>query len=617
MSGALRFQPVSGDNMKKIFLLFLLLSLTSTAQAGERSVARIWNEAILDAVRLDYARPTVTARNLFHLSVIFYDTWAVYEPEAKFYFLNFKVKSANVEKDRATAISYASYRLLSTRFARGPRAKQIANNLNALMMSLGHDPTYISQDRETAAGVGNLVAQMVMDRYAYDNSLEQNDYATPAGEFGPINPPMIVRLPGVGHLFDVNLWQPIALDSNVDQGGNPIPAKVVRPLTLHWGRLPPFALSEKDSSLEKPYVYLDPGAPPLFGGEGHEDFRAATEEVIEFSSWLDPKDGVVIDISPASLGNNSLGKNDGKGHETNPFTGRPYLSQNVLRGDYARVLAEFWADGPDSETPPGHWNTLANYVSDHPHFKRRWMGSGAELSPLEWDVKMYLALNGALYDSSIAAWGLKGYYQGSRPITAVRYMAGLGQSSDPALPSYHAHGLRLKPGLIEVITPELTEPGQRFAHLVGHEGEIALRSWLGSPKNYKDEYNGVGWILGIDWLPYQRPTFVTPPFPGFVSGHSTFSRAAAEVMTSITGSRFFPGGLAEFKAEKDEFLVFENGPSQTLKLQWATYSDAADQCSASRIYGGIHGYIDDYPGRKLGYQIGRKSLAKVQRLFSR
>ena len=38
----------------------------------------------------------------------------------------------------------------------------------------------------------------------------------------------------------------------------------------------------------------------------------------------------------------------------------------VLRGDYTRVLAEYWADGPDSETPPGHWFALLNYVSDQP-----------------------------------------------------------------------------------------------------------------------------------------------------------------------------------------------------------------------------------------------------------
>lgn len=53
--------------------------------------------------------------------------------------------------------------------------------------------------------------------------------------------------------------------------------------------------------------------------------------------------------------------------------------------------------------PPGYWNTIANYVTDRPQFTRRWFGQGVALDPLEWDVKMYLTLNGALYDASITA----------------------------------------------------------------------------------------------------------------------------------------------------------------------------------------------------------------------
>ena len=81
---------------------------------------------------------------------------------------------------------------------------------------------------------------------------------------------------------------------------------------------------------------------------------------------LDPDDGAMIDISPGARGNNPLGTNDGTGWPVNPATGQPYPSNLIKRGDYGRILAEFWADGPDSETPPGHWNTLANFVTDHP-----------------------------------------------------------------------------------------------------------------------------------------------------------------------------------------------------------------------------------------------------------
>ena len=106
------------------------------------------------------------------------------------------------------------------------------------------------------------------------------------------------------------------------------------------------------------------------------------------------------------------------------------------------------------------------------------------------------------------------------------------------------------------------------------------------------------------WWPYQRPSFVTPPFAGYVSGHSTYSRAAAEVLTALTGDPFFPGGMGEFFCPKNEFLVFEEGPTEDITLQWATYRDASDQCSLSRIWGGIHPPVDDIPGRLIGEKIG-------------
>ena len=100
-----------------------------------------------------------------------------------------------------------------------------------------------------------------------------------------------------------------------------------------------------------------------------------------------------------------------------------------------------------------------------------------------------------------------------------------------------------------------------------------------------------------------------------MSGHSTFSRAAAEVLEALTGDAFFPGGLAEFVAPADEFLVFERGPSVDVRLQWATYRDAADQTSLSRIWGGIHPPVDDLPGRRMGAEVGERAWARARALF--
>jgi hypothetical protein len=376
------------------------------------------------------------------------------------------------------------------------------------------------------------------------------------------------------------------------------------------------------------YVYNDPG-PPVYIQESSEDgiddpYKWHFSLVASWSSHLDPNDPTMIDISPGALGNFDLanypetfeeyktfydftnGGDASTGHALNPTTGMPYAPNMVKRSDYARVLAEFWADGPDSETPPGHWFTLMNYVSDHPNVVKKIGGQGATLSNLEWDVKCYLALGGAMHDSAINTWGIKGYYDYIRPISAIRYMAGKGQSSDAGLPNYDRHGMPLIPGLIEQV-----QAGEELAGANDENvGKIKIFAWRGPDfiTDPETDVAGVDWILGERWWPYQRGTFVTPPFAGYLSGHSTFSRAAAEVLTRLTGDPFFPGGMGTFDLAQNDFLVFEVGPTENMTLQWATYRDASDQTSLSRIWGGIHPPIDDIRGRIIGDKIGNEAF---------
>ena len=293
----------------------------------------------------------------------------------------------------------------------------------------------------------------------------------------------------------------------------------------------------------------------------------------------------------------------------------PYEPQWVPRGDYTRVLAEFWADGPDSETPPGHWFVILNAVTDHPGLKRRFRGEGNELGALEWDIKAYFALGGAMHDAAISAWSIKGWYDYVRPVSALRAMAELGQSTDALAPSWHPDGIPLTPGYIELV--------QAGDPLAGYDnqfvGKIKVRAWQGPEYvvNPANDTGDVGWILIDNWWPYQRPSFVSPPFAGYVSGHSTYSRAAAEVLTLLTGDEYFPGGKSEFEIKANDFLVFEQGPSVDLTLEWATYRDASDQCSLSRIWGGIHPPQDDIPGRIIGEKIGVKAFELAQTYFTR
>jgi hypothetical protein len=240
-------------------------------------------------------------------------------------------------------------------------------------------------------------------------------------------------------------------------------------------------------------------------------------------------------------------------------------------------------------------------VSDSPGFRLRLGGRGPELDRLEWDVKLYFALNGAVHDAAVAAWGVKGHYDSARPISMVRYLGGLGR-------------LPIVPGLVEVVTAQSAAAGQRHQHLSDHVGEIAVRTWQGNPDDPESDIGGVGWIRAVEWVPYQVPTFVTPAFAGFVSGHSTFSRAAAEVLTAITGSAYFPGGMSSWTAPAGD-LGFELGPSTDITLQWATYYDAADQAGTSRIFGGIHVLADDVEGRRIGSRCGQGAWALAERHF--
>ncbi len=428
--------------------------------------------------------------------------------------------------------------------------------------------------------------------------------------YRPVNQPLVVADPGA-RMVDPNRWQPLALAQNVAQNGLPIPGNVQRFVGPQWGHVAAFALPASAEGLP-----VDPGPPPRLGDDpaSAEAFEQAAVDVLRDSSYLDPGDGVTMDIGPGSFGDNPLGTNDGDGRDVNPSTGDPYAPNVVLRGDFARALAEFWADGPESETPPGHWNTLANDVSDSRDLELRIGGEGAEVDRLEWDVKLYFALNGAVHDAAVAAWGTKGYYDSARPISMIRYMGGNGQSSDPAGPAYHPDGLPLVDGLIEVVTADSSAPGQRHEHLADHVGEVAVKAWQGNPED-PSHASGVAWIRAVDWVPYQRATFVTPAFAGYVSGHSTFSRAAAEVMAAFTGDPYFPGGIAQWTVATGD-LVTEAGPTRDVVLQSATYFDAADQAGISRIFGGIHIRADDFAGRQIGEMCGQDAWALAQRYFA-
>lgn len=630
----------------------LLPSVASGQSSPDHSVARQWNEALLQSIREDFARPTVHARNLFHASVLMWDAWAAYDDVAQPYMLgttrygftcdfNGVPDPGNVRSAREKAISYAVYRLLRHRFEQSPGMEAAFARYDILMNELGYDRTFTDTDYSNGepAALGNYLAQCMIAYGQEDGANEAELYAN--RHYRPVNPPLAPPLPGNPHILDMNRWQPLSFDVFIDQAGQEIPLGTPEFLGPEWGQVHPFSMTADDLNIYdrngfEYWVYHDPGPPPaldVIEGDGLSDeYKWSHSLVSIWSSMLDPSDGVMWDISPARIGNIPMrtypddieGQRDfydlfeggdiSQGRRLNPHTGQPYWAQIVPRADYARVLAEFWADGPDSETPPGHWFTILNYVSDHPDLVKQFRGTGPVLGDLEWDVKSYLVLGGTMHDAAVAAWGVKGWYDYIRPISAIRGMAEYGQSTDPSLPRYHPAGIPLVPGYIEQVGANDPLVGDNQENLY----EIKVKAWRGPEYVFDPETDvgGVDWILADNWWPYQRPSFVTPPFAGYVSGHSTFSRAAAEAMTLLTGDEYFPGGMGEFHAPKNEFLVFEDGPSVDVVLQWATYRDASDQTSLSRIWGGIHPPADDIPGRIMGEEIGVEAFLFAERFIT-
>lgn len=208
--------------------------------------------------------------------------------------------------------------------------------------------------------------------------------------------------------------------------------------------------------------------------------------------------------------------------------------------DEQKVIAEYWADGPRTVTPPGHWLLFATEVA-----KRDQM-------TLDKSVQLFFMVGNAVMDASIACWDMKRVYNTSRPITAIR------------------------------------------ANYAGRQ----VRSFI-SPTA------GFGMVDGSQWLPFQSPNFITPPFPEYASGHSTFSAAGAEVLRRFTGSDYFGYSVT---VPANSLTIQAGVPAAPVTLSWPTFKDAADQAGMSRRYGGIHFKAGDLDARACGKKVGERAF---------
>ena len=125
------------------------------------SVARNWNERIVESIRMDTPHPPAQARNLFSYAVCMYDAWAAYDTNSVGFIYHAKHTATDVAAARAEAISYAVYRMMVERLAYSRTATNQAIHNPDFMSAMGYDPNNTLRDTSTPAGVGNSIYDAV------------------------------------------------------------------------------------------------------------------------------------------------------------------------------------------------------------------------------------------------------------------------------------------------------------------------------------------------------------------------------------------------------------------------------------------------------------------------
>jgi PAP2 superfamily len=478
------------------------------------SVVITWNKAALQGVRDSKIGPPMVARALAIVHTCIFDAWAAYDDRALGTRLGGSLRRPRRERTLANmnmAISFAAYRAAVDLF---PGSKAY---LDGRLRMLGYDPDDGTTDATTPVGVGKLAAGAVLEFRHHDGANQLGD--DPGGK------------PGVAY-SDYTGY--VSKNTAMDLRNYPTCALPTRP------GFDPTTVS--DPSRWQPLRYLDKSlkdfTQPFVGAQwSAPDGRHVTPFALTSPAQLRSPTG------PARYGSDAY-----------VSQAQAVLGLSAGLTDEHKMIAEYWADGPNSELPPGHWDLFAQFVSQRDHH-------GANKRGVAADVKLFFALTNAIFDASICCWDNKRAYDGVRPITAIRYLA----ATD-----------------------------QRFQR---------VRAWGGPCQ-------GTQLIPGEEWLPYQPSYFPTPPFPGYSSGHSTFSAAGAEILRLFTGSDRFEDQVT-FKVGSSKT---EPGtvPATTITLRWATFSDAAAQAGISRRYGGIHFEQDDLDARAAGRLVARNAWTKAQ-----
>src|SRR5712692_1315839 len=316
-----------------------------------------WNDAALQGVRDSKLGPPMVARALFIVHNCIYDAWAAYSGTAVGTVFGRSLRRPKSERTLANknqAISFAAYRAAVDLF---PGDKGAV--LDALMASLGYDINDNSTDTTTATGIGNVTCDAILAIRHNDGSNQLGNltasgvpYADYTG-YVPSNPATTVPL-GSGYDYsslNPNHWQPLTYFN----GTMTVTPSCVGP---QWYKVTPFAMRSADEFLP----FIARVGPALYPSK---TYLNQAQDLVAISAGLT---------------------------------------------DTQKMIAEYWANGPHTELPPGHWDLFAQFVSARDHHT------------VDDDAQMFFALTAAIHDAGIAAWDAKRVFDSVRPVTAIPFL---------------------------------------------------------------------------------------------------------------------------------------------------------------------------------------------------
>lgn len=336
-------------------IILVLCPISVRSQDIFPNVVIQWNQAALQGVRDSKLGPPMVARALAIVHTCIYDAWAAYDERALGTQMGRGLRQTRRRRtvqNKNEAISYAAYRATVDLFP-GDDAKVF----RPLMDQLGYDPDDTSTDTHTPAGVGNVACEAVLEYRHHDGSNQMGDQGASGVPYSdytgyvPINPPSTVP-PDPTRVVDPNRWQPLKY---VDATNTLVTQSFVG---AQWFEVVPFALHSASEFRD----LIGRFGPATYGST---EFLDQAQELVTLSAHLN---------------------------------------------DEQKMIAEYFADGPHSELPPGHWDLFAQFVS------------ARDQHTVDQDARLFFALTNAIFDAGIVAWDAKRAFDSARPASAVPFI---------------------------------------------------------------------------------------------------------------------------------------------------------------------------------------------------